>query len=68
VTVYAVGPGTLVIDNLRWQDPRLEEPERARRYLTCLLTNLGVPLAAGAEKRSSEDYETAEERREKGHF
>jgi hypothetical protein len=68
VTVYQVGPGTLVIDNLRWQDPRLEEPERARRYLTCLLTNLGVPLASGAEKRMSEDYETAEERRERGHF
>ena len=68
VTIYPVGPGTLVIDNLRWQDARIEEPERARRYVMCLLTNLGVPLAAGAEKRMSEDYETAEERREKGHF
>ncbi len=68
VTVYLVGTGTLVIDNLRWQDSRIEEPERPRRYLTCLLTNLGVPLAAGAEKRMSQDYETAEERRERGHF
>ncbi len=68
VTIYQVGAGTLVIDNLAWHDARIEEPERPRRYLTCLLTSLGVPLAAGAEKRMSEDYETLEERREKGHM
>lgn len=68
VTVYQVGEGMLLLDNLRWQDPRLEEPERPRRYLVSLLTNLGVTLASGTEKRMSEDYETLEERREKGHM
>lgn len=67
LTVYAVGPGTLVIDTLRWDLP-LDEPERARRYLMTLLTNLGVPLATGADKVVSQDFETAEERRERGHF
>ena len=43
--VYAVNGGTLVIDNLQWQSSDIRSPERLRRYLTCLLTNLGVPLA-----------------------
>ena len=67
VTVYAVGPGTLVIDNLRWDLP-LDEPERARRYLMTMLTNLGVPLTVGTAERMSQDFETAAERRERGHF
>ena len=65
---YPVGQGLLVIDNLRWQLDDFDEPERPRRYLTALLTNLGVPLTTGAEKAMSEDYETAAERRERGHF
>ncbi len=65
---YQVGAGILVIDNLQWQLDDLDEPERPRRYLTALLTNLGVHLTTGAEQRMSEDYETAEERRERGHF
>ena len=68
VTIYAVGGGTLVIDNLQWQLPDFDEPERPRRYLTCLLTNLGVPLRHAGQERTGEDYETAEERRERGHF
>jgi len=57
-----------VIDNLRWHIPGFDEPERPRRYLGRLLTNLGVPLTRGIGKRMSRDYETAEERRERGHF
>ena len=68
VTVYDAAGGTLVIDNLRWQRGDFDEPERPRRYVMCLLTSLGVPLAAGAEKRQSHDYETDAERRERGHF
>ncbi|HOS43314.1 MAG TPA: hypothetical protein PK794_06450, partial [Armatimonadota bacterium] len=68
VTAYPVGPGTLVIDNLRWHLADFDEPERPRRYVMTLLTNLGIPLTRGAEKRMSEEFETAEERRERGHF
>jgi beta-galactosidase len=68
VTIYAVGSGTLVIDNLRWHLADFDEPERPRRYVMTLLTNLGVPLTRGVDKRMSEEYETAEERRERGHF
>ncbi|MCL2708971.1 MAG: hypothetical protein FWF03_07655, partial [Defluviitaleaceae bacterium] len=66
--VYEAFGGILVIDNLRWQMDDIEEPERARRYLACLLTNLGAGLTEGVEKRMGIDYETAEERRERGHF
>lgn len=68
VTVYAVGTGTLVIDNLRWQLAEFDEPERPRRYVRCLLTNLGVPLLKGVAKRMGEEFETEAERRERGHF
>ncbi|MHB9134533.1 MAG: glycoside hydrolase family 2 TIM barrel-domain containing protein [Armatimonadota bacterium] len=68
VTVYQVGEGTLVIDNLRWHLAGFDEPERPRHYIDTLLTNLGVPLTRGAEKRMSQEFETAEERRERGHF
>lgn len=68
VTVYTVGDGTLVVDNLRWQLSDFDEPERPRRYVRCLLTNLGVPLLKGVEKRMSEEFETEAERRERGHF
>ena len=68
LTVYAVGSGTLVIDNLRWELGDLDEPERPRRYVRCLLTNLGVPLLKGVEKRMSHEFETEAERRERGHF
>lgn len=68
VAVFEVGLGTLVLDGLHWQDPRLDEPERARRYLVPLLTNLGFPLREGEAKRHSKDYETEAERRERGHF
>jgi hypothetical protein len=68
VTVYTVGKGTLVIDNLRWQLADFDEPERPRRYVRCLLTNLGVPLLKGVEKRMGEEFETEAERRERGHF
>lgn len=68
VTVYTVGTGTLIIDNLRWHLAEFDEPERPRRYLRCLLTNLGVPLLKGVEKRMGEEYETEAERRERGHF
>jgi len=68
VVAFEVGPGTLVLDALFWQDSRLDEPERARRYLVPLLTNLGFPLREGEAKRHSEDYETEAERRERGHF
>lgn len=68
VTVYAAGRGTLVVDNLRWHDPGFDEPERPRRYVMALLTNLGVPLGKGAAKRMGEDFETEAERRERGHF
>ena len=68
VTIYRLGSGTLVIDNLQWQQPNFDEPERPRRYLMTLLTNLGVPLSPGATKRMSEDFETEAERRERGHF
>ena len=68
VTVYTVGTGTLLIDNLRWQLAEFDEPERPRRYLRCLLTNLGVPLLKGVEKHMGEEFETEAERRERGHF
>ncbi len=68
VTVYTVGQGTLVIDNLRWQLDDFDEPERPRRYVRCLLTNLGVPLLQGIDKRMGRDFETEAERRERGHF
>lgn len=68
VTVYQVGRGRLVIDNLRWEVPGFDEPERPRRYLMTLLTNLGLPLAEGTAKRMSEEFETEAERRERGHF
>ncbi len=68
LTVYRVGPGTLVLDNLRWHLTDLDEPERARRFIRCLLTNLGVPLLRGIAKRMSEEFETEAERRERGHF
>lgn len=68
VVVYTVGKGCLVIDNLHWQNPGFDEPERPRRYVMTLLTNLGVPLAEGTAKRMSEEFETEAERRERGHF
>jgi hypothetical protein len=68
VTAFEVGPGRLVIDNLRWQLPDFDEPERPRRFVMTLLTNLGVPLAAGAAKRAGREFETQAERRERGHF
>ena len=68
VTVYTVGRGTLVGDNLRWQLDSFDEPERPRRYVRCLLTNLGVPLLKGVDKRMGEEFETEAERRERGHF
>jgi hypothetical protein len=68
LTVWQVGAGTLVLDHLRWQLPDFDEPERPRRYVARLLTNLGVPLTRGVEKRMSQEFETAEERRERGHF
>ena len=68
VTVYKVGAGMLVIDNLRWELPDLDEPERPRRYLGRLLTNLGVRLGAGRDRRMSRRFETEAERRERGHF
>lgn len=68
VTVFNVGKGMLVIDNLRWQLGDFDEPERPRRYIRCLLTNLGVPLLKGVEKRMGEEFETEAERRERGHF
>ncbi len=68
VTVYTVGQGTLVIDNLRWELGDFDEPERPRRYVRCLLTNLGVPLLKGVEKRMGQEFETEAERRERGHF
>jgi len=67
LTVYTVGSGTLVLDHLRWELP-LDEPERPRRYVRCLLTNLGVPLLKGIEGAMSQDFETAETKRERGHF
>ena len=68
VVAYAVGDGLLVIDNLRWQIDELDEPERVRRYLATLLTNLGVPLGRGREGQNSEDFEGEAEKRERGHF
>ncbi len=68
LTVYAVGQGRLVLDHLRWQLADFDEPERPRRYLRCLLTNLGVPLLKGVEKRLGDEFETEAERRERGHF
>ena len=68
VTLYTKGEGTLVIDNLRWQLADFDEPERPRRYVRCLLTNLGVPLLRGVEKRMGQEFETEAERRERGHF
>lgn len=68
VVVYDLGRGRLVIDNLRWQLPDFDEPERPRRYVMTLMTNLGLPLAQGAAKRLSEEFETEAERRERGHF
>ena len=66
--VYGTGAGRLVIDNLRWQLGDFDEPERPRRYVMTMLTNLGVPLEQGAAKRTGGDYETDAERRERGHF
>ena len=68
VTVYSVGIGTLVIDNLRWHLPDFDEPERPRRFVMTLLTNLGVPLLQGVTKRMGQEFETEAERRERGHF
>jgi hypothetical protein len=68
VLVYAVGPGTLVLDNLRWHLPEFDEPERPRRYLCRLLTNLGIPLTHGVVQRLGQEFETEAERRERGHF
>ena len=68
VTIYPVARGTLVVDCLRWELPGLDEPERPRRYLARMLTNLGVPLGRGISKGLSEDHESAAERRERGHF
>ena len=68
LTVYTVGPGTLVFDHLRWHLTDLDEPERPRRYVRCLMTNLGVPLLKGVEKQLTKDFETEAERRERGHF
>jgi hypothetical protein len=68
VTVYTIGQGMLVIDNLRWELGDFDEPERPRRYVRCLLTNLGVPLLKGVEKRMGQEFETEAERRERGHF
>jgi hypothetical protein len=68
VTVYNVGAGILVIDNLRWQLDNFDEPERPRRYVRSLLTNLGIPLLRGVEKHMGEEFETEAERRERGHF
>ena len=50
---YPCGPGLLVIDNLRWELDEFDEPERPRRFLTAVLTNLGVPLTTGAQKQAS---------------
>jgi hypothetical protein len=63
-----LGEGTLVVDNMQWQRASLEEPQRARRYLSRLLTNLGVALGAAGERTYSADEESAEERRERGKF
>lgn len=68
VVSYRVGSGRLIIDNLQWQRPDFDEPERPRRYVMAMLTNLGVELREGAAKRFSEDFETEAERRERGHF
>lgn len=68
VTVYHLGKGIILFDNLNWQDTALDEPERVRRYVSRLLTNLGVPLTKGAGKKDSIDYETDAEKRERGHF
>jgi hypothetical protein len=68
VTVYRVGRGTLVIDNLNWQLPGFDEPERPRRYVGRLLSNLAIPLNRGIDRRMSGDFETAAEKRERGHF
>ncbi len=67
LTAYRVGDGLLVIDNLLWHLD-FDEPERSQRYLTTLLTNLQVELMNEFMYLESEDYETAEERRERGHF
>ena len=68
VVAFAIGRGTLVVDNLRWQLPDFDEPERPRRFVMTLLTNLGVPFAPGAIKRASQEFESEAERRERGHF
>ena len=68
VTVYPVGAGQLIIDNLRWQDDGIDDPERPRRYLLGMLTNLGVTLTGAEVREERQDFETAEERRERGHF
>jgi len=66
VLVVAFGEGTLVIDCLRWQDEEIDEPARARRYLVCLLTNLGIPLTSGDLDYFFDNLETEAERRERG--
>lgn len=68
VVVYRAGAGTLVIDNLRWHLSNFDEPERPRRYVGRMMTNLGMALQRGAAKRYSQDFETEAERRERGHF
>jgi len=66
---FLVGEGgSVVLDNLLWQRSGFDEPERPRRYLARLLTNLGVKLGLGEERRFGKDTESAEERRERGKF
>jgi hypothetical protein len=68
VTMWRVGKGQLIVDNLRWGDAEMDEPQRARRYLVAVLTNLGFPLSTGVDKEEEQDFETEAERRERGHF
>ena len=55
-----------------WEDEvepdHSEGGQAPRRLAGRLLANLGMPLARGAQKRESRDFETAAERRERGHF
>ena len=68
VVAFRYGAGLLVIDNLRWQSTEIEDADRPRRYLTCLLTNIGVRLGRGSAGLTGAEFETFEERREQGHF
>ncbi|MCL2707663.1 MAG: hypothetical protein FWF03_00955, partial [Defluviitaleaceae bacterium] len=65
---FEFGGGALIIDNLRWESGEIDEPERPRRYLSNLLTNMGVALSSGTADEEASDFETAVEKRERGHF